>query len=121
MKNKFFALMTMSLVTMALALVVSAQMKKNPNSPLPIPRGQKVSLTCTPGGGKDVSTPLYVKNPTAQDIAANTLIYYSATQGGTPTNSKQTAGQILKKNNGNEISLLGPPGGVASCQAWIIK
>lgn len=127
MKNKFFALMTMTLVTMALALAASAQSNKRPDpgtkpqvNPEVIKRGvpQKVMLTCTPGGSKDVSTPLYVKNPTANDIAANTLVYYTANGGST---SKQQLTQVLKKNNGNEVSLLGPAGGVSACQAWIMK
>ncbi len=129
MKNKFFALMAMAALTTMLALAVSAQSnKKNdpatrpsqPNGPMVKPGGQKVMLTCSPGQGKDVSTPLNVKNPTAQDLPSGTLVYWSAKSGGT-ANNKQTLSSVLKKNNGNEVSLMGPPGNQASCQAWVIK
>ena len=129
MKSKFFVLMAAVMMTLTLAFAASGQSNKkvdpsinpkvNPNGAT-MQRGQKVMLTCSPGPGKDVSTPLNVKNPTAQDLAAGTVIYWSAVKAGTAT-GKQTTTAVLKKNSGNEVSLLGPPDNIASCQAWVIK
>jgi len=118
MKSKFFVLMSMTLATLMLTLAVSAQRADNKNPGLTMK--PKKMLTCSPGQGKDVSTPLNVKNPTAQDLAAGTVIYWSAkVNGGGTANDKQTLSGVLKKNNGNEVSLLGPPGNLSSCQAWV--
>jgi hypothetical protein len=108
------------LVTLMLTLAVSAQRKNDkPSTDQGLTMKPKKMLTCAPGQGKDVSTPLNVKNPTAQDLAAGTVIYWSAkVNGGGTANNKQTLSGILKKNNGNEVSLLGPPGNLSSCQAW---
>jgi hypothetical protein len=125
MKSKLFV-MTMTVV-MSCSLLALAQMKKSdtqarqidPKPPV-IQVMPKIMLTCTPGAGKDVSTPLYVKNPTGQDLPAGTLINWTATQKGT-AKGKQTLTEALKKNSGNQVSLLGPADNVASCQAWAYK
>ncbi len=128
MKSKFFVLMSVALVTLMLSLAVSAQRKndKNDKNDRPIVTNPgnmtvkpKIMLTCAPGQGKDVSTPLNVKNPTAQDLPSGKLIYWSAkVNGGGTATDKQTLSAVLKKNSGNEASLLGPPGNLSSCQAW---
>jgi hypothetical protein len=108
------------------SLVALAQKKNDParqpnqQQPPVIQVMPKVMLSCTPGGGKDVSTPLYVKNPTGQDLPAGTIVHWSATQKGTAT-GKQTLTEVLKKNNGSQVSLLGPADNIASCQAWVYK
>lgn len=127
MKSKMMALLMA--LTVSCSLVAFAQ-KKNDNSPrqpqqqppvmqVPGP-GTKVMLSCSPGQGKDVSTPLYVKNMTATDVPANTMIFWTAQKQGT-VNGKQLITEMLKKNGGNQVSLLGPPDNLASCQAWYFK
>ena len=113
--------------TLSFSLMANPQAKKDPgttkmdqNPPATMQRGQKVSLTCKPGQGKDVSTPLYVKNPTAQDLPSGVLVHWTSTAGGTAT-GKETTTTVLQKNNGNEIKLMGPAGNQGSCQAWIVK
>ncbi len=127
MKSKFlFLLVTLTLSFSVMALAQKKNDDKQRQSPQKPPIIQqlpgKVALSCSPGGGKDVSTPLYAKNPTAQDVPAGTIIYWSAKVGGggTATNKEPTT-QVLQKNSGNQISLLGPPGNLASCQAWYFK
>lgn len=124
MKTKFLFLL--AALTLSFSVMALAQKKNDParspqqqNPPVMQQLG-KVTLTCSPGQGKDVSTPLKVKNPTGQDVPSGTVISWSAKSGGTAT-GKETTTQVLKKNNGNEISLLGPPGNLASCQAWYFK
>src|SRR5581483_10420216 len=106
MKSRFFVLLSMALATLMLTLAVSAQRKNDKPSVNPNMNVKpKKMLTCSPGQGKDVSTPLNVKNPTAQDLAAGTVIYWSAkVNGGGTANNKQTLTSVLKKNNGNEVS-----------------
>ena len=131
MKSKFFVLMAAAIMTLTLAFVASGQSNKK-NDPSTTPkidpanmpkiaqRPQTITLTCSPGGGKDVSTPLYVKNPTAADLPAGTVIHWSAVKAGTAT-GKETTTAVLKKNSGNQVSLLGPPDNIASCKAWVVK
>jgi hypothetical protein len=120
MKSKVVILMSVALISLMLTLAVSAQRKNDkPNTNPGLAVKPKKLLTCSPGQGKDVSTPLNVKNPTAQDLAAGTVIYWTAkVNGGGTANDKQTTTTVLKKNSGNEVSLLGPPGNLSSCQAW---
>jgi hypothetical protein len=129
MKSKFFVFMAAAIMTFTLAFVASAQKKNDPattpkidpaNMPKIAQRPQTVTLTCSPGQGKDVSTPLYVKNPTATDLPAGTVIHWSAVKGGTAT-GKETTTAVLKKNSGNQVSVLGPPDNIASCKAWVVK
>lgn len=127
MKNKMIALLMA--LTVSGSMVAMAQ-KKNDNTNRQSPQqppvmqvpgpGAKVMLQCTPGGGKDVSTPLNVKNMTATDVPANTMIFWTAQKQGA-VNGKELTTQVLKKNGGNQFSLLGPPDNVASCQAWYFK
>ena len=125
MKTKFLFLL--AALTLSFSVMALAQKKNDParspqqqNPPVVQMNPNKVTLTCAPGQGKDVSTPLNVKNPTGQDVPSGTVISWSAKSGGTAT-GKQTTTQVLQKNNGNQISLLGPPGNLASCQAWYFK
>jgi len=121
MKSKMFVLMLT--VVMSCSLLALAQKKNDnptrqtPQKPPVIQMMPKVTLNCSPGQGKDVSTPLYVKNPTSQDLPAGTVINWQA---GNAT-GKQTLTEALKKNNANQVSLLGPAGNLGSCSAWTMK
>ena len=121
MKSKMFVMLLT--VVMSCSLLALAQKKNDtPQRQAPpmnpgLPGPQKVMLSCSPGQGKDVSTPLYVKNPTAQDLPAGTLINWQAGN----ASGKQTLNEVLKKNNGNQVSLLGPAGNLGSCSAWTMK
>lgn len=124
MKSKVFVMM-MTVVLSCSFLALAQKKNDNPGRQMPqqnpgLPMMQKVMLTCSPGQGKDVSTPLYVKNPTGQDLPAGTVINWQATSGGNAT-GKQTLTEALKKNSGNQVSLLGPAGNVGSCSAWTMK
>jgi hypothetical protein len=124
MKSKVFV-MVMTVVLSCSLLALAQKKNDTPTRQQPqqnpqLPMMQKVMLSCAPGQGKDVSTPLYVKNPTGQDLPAGTIVSWSATSGGTAT-GKQTLTEALKKNSGNQVSLLGPAGNVGSCQAWTTK
>jgi len=128
MKKLFIATTTLIVTaTLSFSLMANPQAKKDPgttkmepNPPATMQRGQKVSLTCKPGQGKDVSTPLYVKNPTAQDLPSGVVVHWSSVAGGT-ANGTETTTVVLKKNSGNEIKLMGPAGNQGSCQAWVVK
>lgn len=125
MKTKFLFLL--AILTLSFSVMALAQKKNDPSrSPQqdqpPIAQiPGKVVLSCSPGQGKDVSTPLYVKNPTGQDVPAGTVINWVAKKGGANAAGKETTTQVLQKNNGNQLSLLGPPDNLASCQAWYFK
>lgn len=124
MKSKMFVLMLT--VVMSCSLLALAQKKNDnptrqtPQKPPVIQMMPKVTLNCSPGQGKDVSTPLYVKNPTSQDLPAGTVINWQVTSGGNAT-GKQTLTEVLKKNSGNQVSLLGPAGNIGACSAWTMK
>lgn len=125
MKTKFlflFAALTLSFSVMALAQKKNDPSRAPQQNPPVMQQLGKVMLTCSPGQGKDVSTPMHVKNPTATDVPSGTVISWSAkvAGGGTATN-KETTTQVLQKNNGNQINLMGPAGNLASCQAWYFK
>ena len=99
----------MGTVVLWILTAVLLKSKKNPtDKPIAQNPGMvakpKIMLTCAPGQGKDVSTPLYVKNPTATDIASGKVIYWSATQKGTAT-GKETTTAVLKKRERDFPSL----------------
>lgn len=126
MKTKFLFLL--AALTLSFSVLALAQKKNDParspqqqNPPVIQMNPNKVVLSCTSGNPGDVSTPLNIKNPTAQNVPAGTIIYWSAKKGAGNATGKQTTTQVLLKNNGNEISVLGPPDNIASCQAWYFK
>ena len=127
MKTKFLFLLAVVTLSFSVMALAQAQKKNDPtrspqqNPPVMQQLPGKILLTCTSGNPGDVSTPLNVKNPTALDVPAGTIIYWSAKKGAGNATGKQTTTQLLQKNNGNQISVLGPPDNIASCQAWYFK
>jgi hypothetical protein len=125
MKTKFLFLL--AALTFSFSVLALAQKKNDPtrspqqNPPVIQQLPGKIVLSCQSGNPGDVSTPLNIKNPTAQDVPAGTTIHWSAKKGAGNATGKQTTTQVLLKNNGNQISVLGPPDNIASCQAWYFK
>ena len=121
MTNKFFLTLTTLALTSALMLTAFAQRQ----APMPPPSNvnpysnmtvlKKVLLPCKNSGGhQDVSKNMGISNTSGQTLAANTEVFYKASDGDSGSNALSAALAVNAQG-----TIHGKAGQNYTCQAWV--
>ncbi|MBI1764575.1 MAG: hypothetical protein HYR56_24380 [Acidobacteria bacterium] len=122
MKNKFYLTLTTLALASALMLTALAQGRQappptniNPYAGMTVTPSKKVILPCKNSGGhQDVSKNMSITNTTGKTLAANTEVFYKASDGDSGSNDLSAALAVNAQG-----TIHGKAGQNYTCQAWV--